>query len=394
MTIWPRGRSARLGASGVGFVLLASLLAACGSSSGGGGSAPSSYSLGAAFPLSGEAVTVGDDFQRGSTVALKLVNAAGGIDGKKLSIDYADNQLTAQGGVTSFDTLTSVHGVQALIQTSSAAVTSSAPLATRSKVLMLNPGAEDPDIQNLSPYIVSDIPSIKYEINDMLPYLYSHGYRRMVMYGEGDSLGQTSGTAVNAEWTKLGGTYLGTYLEPISVVDHSSVISKIKSLNPDIVYLICGGTQAGTFIQQARAEGLKVQMAGASPLQTGGVLPVSGAAADGILDTAVTAPLSASNPAATKYETEFQKLYPTQQASNIYSIYAYDAVMMYVTAAKYLVSHKISYNGTNLRDAMLKIKNFTVASGSITIESDGSSTGTVTLYKIDGNNFVPMQTFK
>lgn len=395
MTILPHGKSARLAAPGVGFVLLASLLAACGSGSGGGSAAAvSSYNLGAAFPLSGEAVTVGDDFQRGSTVAEKIVNAAGGIDGKKLNIYYADNMLTAQGGVTSFDTLTSVHKVQAVIQTSSASVTSSAPLATRDKVLMLNPGAEDPDIQDLSPYIVSDIPSISYEISDMLPYLYSHGYRRMALYGEGDSLGQTSATAVSAEWKKLGGKYLGTFLEPITVVDHSSVISKIKSLKPDIVYIIAGGTQAGTFIQQSRAEGLSAQMAGASPLQTGGVLPVTGTAANGILDTAVTAPLSPSNPAAEKYKSEFLKMYPGQDPTNLYSIYAYDAAMMYVTAAKYLVSHKISYSGTNLRNAMLKIRNFDVASGAIKIEPNGASTGTVTLYKIEGKNFVPVQTFK
>ncbi|HVV22387.1 MAG TPA: ABC transporter substrate-binding protein [Pseudonocardiaceae bacterium] len=369
-------------------------LSACSAenSSGGGSVKPTSYSIGAALPLSGPSTALGQYFQRGVATAVQQVNDAGGIDGVKLNVYYADNQLQAAASVTAMNQLISQHSTQAVIMTSSAGVTATAPIATKDNVLMLNPGGEDPTLQKLSPNLISNIPNVKTEVDVMLPYLRQQGHQRMAMYAEGDALGATTTDLVKQEWTKLGGTFLGAESEPITVVDHSSVIAKFKSMNPDILYVLAGGQQAGTFVQQARQEGLTVQMVGASPLQGGDLIPVAKQAAEGILDSDIAQPLKPDNPKAVAYQKEFAKLYPGQDPTNVYSVFAHDAVLIYAQAAQYMVDHKIPYNGANLAKAILTIKSFQVAGGTTVFSPDGSSTAAITFSKIQGGKFVPFKT--
>lgn len=363
---------------------------------GGGGSSAkqSSYSLGAALPLSGAAASLGQFFEQGIATGVKQVNADGGIDGAKLNVYYQDNQLQAAASVAAMNELTSVHHAAAVIMTSSAGVTATAPIATRTNVLMMNPGGEDPTLQKLSPNLISNIPNVKTEVQVMLPYLWSKGYRRMAMYAEGDALGATTTAVVKQVWTSLGGTFTGAEQEPISVVDHSSVIAKIKAQKPDVLYVLAGGDQAGTFIKQARQEGLNTQIAAASPLQSGDVVELAGAAANGILDSDVQQPLLASNPQAVAYQKAFASLYPGKSPSNIYSVLGHDAVLIYAQAAKYLITNKMPYNGANLAKAILKVKTFAVAGGSTTFLSDGSSVSDIALTKVTNGKFVTFQTVK
>lgn len=371
-------------------------LAACSSessASGGGGTVkPTSYSIGAALPLSGPSTALGQYFQRGIATAVQEVNNSGGIDGAKLSVYYADNQLQAAPSVTAMNQLISEHDTQAVIMTSSAGVTATAPIATKDKTLMLNPGGEDPTLQKLSPNLISNIPNVKTEVDAMLPYLKQQGHQRMAMYAEGDALGATTTDLVKQEWTQLGGTFAGVESEPITVVDHSSVIAKLKSMNPDVVYILAGGQQAGTFVQQARQEGLNTQLVGASPLQGGDLIPVAKQAAEGIIDSGIAQPLKPDNPKAVSYQNAFAKAYPGQDPTNVYSVFAHDAVLIYAQAARYLVQHKMPYNGPNLVKAILTIKSFQVAGGTTVFSSDGSSTAAITFSKIQGGKFVPFKT--
>jgi ABC-type branched-subunit amino acid transport system substrate-binding protein len=375
-------------------VIAIGALAACSSesSAGGGSVKPTSYSIGAALPLSGPSTALGQYFQRGVATAVQEINNAGGINGAKLSVYYADNQLQAAASVTAMNQLISTHDTQAVIMTSSAGVTATAPLATRDKVLMMNPGGEDPTLQKLSPNLISNIPNVKTEVDVMLPYLKQQGYKRMAMYAEGDALGATTTDLVKQEWSQLGGNFLGVESEPITVVDHSSAIAKLKSLNPDVVYILAGGQQAGTFVKQARQEGLNTQLVGASPLQGGDLIPVAGKAAEGIIDSGIAQPLEDSNAKAVSYKTTFAKLYPGQDPTNVYSVFGHDAVLVYAAAAQYLVDHKMPYNGTNLVKAILAVKSFKVAGGTTLFSQDGSSTAAITFSKIQDGKFVPFKT--
>jgi branched-chain amino acid transport system substrate-binding protein len=325
--------------------------------------------------------------------AVDELNAKGGIGGVKVNLNIQDNLLTAAGSVTAMNQMLAGGNTQAVIMTSSAGVTATAPLATKNKVLMMNPGGEDPTLQKLSPYLISNIPNIATEINTMLPYLKSKGYKRMAMYAEGDALGATTSQVAEDKWKSLGGTWLGSEQEPITVVDHSSVISKIKSENPDIIYVLAGGQQSGTFIKQARDQGLKTQMVGATPLNSGDLSTLAGDAAEGILDSTVAPALDIKgNSDAAAYNKQFLKKYPTEDPSNVYSIFGHDAVMIWAQAALALQKSGTDYSGDTLLKQIQKTKTFKLAGGTTEIAADGSSLGAITFTKYTNGKFVPFKT--
>ncbi len=183
-------------------------------------------------------------------------------------------------------------------------------------------------------------------------------------------------------------------MEPDTAVDHAAAISKLKQLNPDVIYMIAVARQAGTFKKQARTLGLNTQVATYGGLQEGGFFDLSGPSADGMLETQVDVELSASNPIATQYKAAFAAVCPKADATNTYSILAHDATLIIQDAIKYLDQHDLAYNGANLREAVATTKSFQVAGGTTVFNSDGSSTAPIILAKVENEKFVPFQTVK
>lgn len=74
-------------------ILVTGLTAACGSSSGGAGSGGSGnkITLGMLAPLTGTFAQAGVDMTDGAKIAVKEINAAGGVNGKKLALDIRDD---------------------------------------------------------------------------------------------------------------------------------------------------------------------------------------------------------------------------------------------------------------------------------------------------------------
>lgn len=75
-------------------VLVTGLTAACGSSSGGSGSSGDSsgkITLGMLAPLTGTFAQAGVDMSDGAKIAVKQINASGGVNGQKISLDIRDD---------------------------------------------------------------------------------------------------------------------------------------------------------------------------------------------------------------------------------------------------------------------------------------------------------------
>jgi branched-chain amino acid transport system substrate-binding protein len=353
---------------------------------------PSSYTLGAALGLSGAVALSGADFQRGAEAAVTEINNSGGIDGVPVKVQFFDNLNTAAASVSAITEFHSVYGLQATIMFGSPGVLATAPLATKYKMLMLNPGAGSPTLIGLSPFLFSNITNFRSEADAMLPYLKSQGFSRMVVYGQNDAFGTGSAAYIQPAWAKLGGTYLGTELEDPATVDHAAVIAKIRSLNPDIIYLTMGTRFGGTFVQQAGQLGLKVQIASWAALQAGGFLPDAGKYAEGIIDSAPVIKLDSSNPLSKSYLAAFTADFPTDDPNNLYSLTTYGAVFIYKDAIQEINKKGEAYNGDNLRKAISAIKTFQLPGGTTVFNPDGSSTTAITLSKIAGGQFVPFKT--
>jgi branched-chain amino acid transport system substrate-binding protein len=98
--------------------------------------------IGALLPLTGPAAPIGLEEQQGIEFAVDKINAAGGVRGRKIKIMYEDSQGKPDVGVLAFNKLVDLHNVPAVMTAFSSVSLAIAPLATRKKVLVINPAAQ------------------------------------------------------------------------------------------------------------------------------------------------------------------------------------------------------------------------------------------------------------
>jgi branched-chain amino acid transport system substrate-binding protein len=137
-----------------GVTLLAATLAAVNAAS------AQDIAIGTLLPLTGPAAPTGIEEQTGVIFAVDKANAAGGIRGHKITVFHEDSQGKPDVGVLSFNRLTDLRGVPVVVTAFSSVSLATAPLATRKKVLVINPAAQSNQLEKASPYLINTIPLV------------------------------------------------------------------------------------------------------------------------------------------------------------------------------------------------------------------------------------------
>lgn len=110
--------------------------------------------VGAILPLTGDAGSYGVGLKRGMDLALDAINLNDGIKGRDLIIAYEDSQADPAKAVSAFNKLRSVDGVPMVLGAMfSAGTLAIAPIAERSKTVLLSPTASAVELTDAGDYI-------------------------------------------------------------------------------------------------------------------------------------------------------------------------------------------------------------------------------------------------
>ncbi|TKJ41163.1 hypothetical protein CEE37_05715 [candidate division LCP-89 bacterium B3_LCP] len=102
----------------------------------------------------------------GLAISLEEVNEAGGVKGKDIELIYEDSQSDPAKAVSALNKLISTENVSVVIgDIASSSVLAMAPIAEKSKVVLLSPGASNPDISEAGDYIFRKRHSITRNLN-------------------------------------------------------------------------------------------------------------------------------------------------------------------------------------------------------------------------------------
>jgi branched-chain amino acid transport system substrate-binding protein len=165
----------------LGVAVVAVTVSACGTSSGGGGGGSDtsrSFILGSIEPMTGANILT--EYMHGVEMAVKDINAKGGINGKKIILKEYDDQLDAQKTVAAVrlaiaDKVDAVIGMPSSIENSAGT-----PLLQRAGIVILNAGVSTPvatSEKNADPLtfrIMTPMPELiyaesQYVINELKP---------------------------------------------------------------------------------------------------------------------------------------------------------------------------------------------------------------------------------
>lgn len=336
--------------------------------------------IGAVFPLSGPNATYGDIFGSGANLAAEHINADKLIDGK-LSIQYEDSQALPQQGVIGMNKLVNVSKVPYVLSAFTGVSKAISTSASRTKTVAVNGGGVGPDLADLGPYFWNIIPLANYEVKAALPYLIKErNMKRFVLVYVDDPLGEGIRKELADSLPKVGGELVEALSVPATAQQFSGIAARVRSANPDVIYIASYGSQQSQIVKQFRDNGIKQQFVSYTAFSTPELnqLPE----AKGALYTSQNVDWNSSDPVTKRFVDDYKKKYskmPTAYIANYYN-----AVRLFGLLAHELEKQGKPITGENLLAQRIQTKTFDLVGGKVTFADNGTVISPMQINEIDG----------
>ena len=269
----------------------------------------SSFRIGVMESLTGTGETYGTVANQAKQLAADEINAAGGINGRRLELVVEDSKCNAADAVVAYNKLTDVDGLKIILGTScSSAMLGAAPLAEADGIILFSGLASNPDIAKAGDYIfrtqISDI-EVGIATGNLL---WSDGVRTLATITEATDYAEGVRRTTASQFEKLGGSIVAAEQYGSDNTDFRSQLSKLLATNPDALHLAPQSeASAGAIIKQAREVGYEGPIYAETISIGTSALEIAGDAATGM--KAVAADLDPNNEKGQEVLAKFRERY-------------------------------------------------------------------------------------
>jgi len=349
--------------------------------------------FGVTLPLTGSQAGFGADFVTTKRKAIKDINDAGGVNGRPLEMVVLDTQADPALGINAMNKLITVDKLPVVLTAWSAVVKAQAPGANREKTVMLNTGANAPEIAKLGDYVFTLFPLADVDITKLAKYTFATmGKKKAAVLFINNDTGIDAAKIYKTEFEKAGGQIVTYEAYDPKATEFSGMLLKMRAANPEIVHIHGLLSDLPLVIAQMRQLGLQQTVTTYSAGYNPKLLEQLGAAAEGMIVTSL-APGVADNPHVQRLLDRWQAEEKRTPNGLPYSQYAYDSVLVVARIYKHMLDNKMPFTGESAREALMKIKEFdTPMSGKTVIDTtDGHRVAKpVYLIKVEKGKFTPL----
>jgi branched-chain amino acid transport system substrate-binding protein len=366
-------------------------IAGCG---GGGSSKPADViKLGANLEMTGTNATFGSSASNGAKLAIKEINAKGGVIGKQLTLTVADNKSEAAEAANAMQKLISQDKVVAIIAPiASSSVIAGAQVLQDSKVPAISPTASNPKVTvdpatgKVRDFVFRAAFIDPFQGSVMANFASkSLKAKTAALYIDNSSdYAKGLGQFFKETFTKNGGTIVAEEAYLQKDTDFKATLTKMKSKNPDVIFAPGYYQEVGMLIKQARELGLNVPVLGGDGWDSAKLPEIAGAQAlnNSFFSNHYTP--DDSSPAVKSFVESYKKEY--NQTPDAFAALSYDATMMVIKA----IERANSADPVKIKDELAKTKDFAAVSGKISLnETHDAVKSAVIIEMKDGK-----QTFK
>jgi len=327
--------------------------------------------------LTGEGSSWGNASKNGITMAAEEINANGGINGKKLVIDYQDDKGDAKEALSAFEYLTS-RGIDIIVGTSWS--NTGLPLiqvADSRKVLMISPSLGKPEFNESSKYLFNLWPHDVTSSRQLADYVYSKGHRTVSIIACEQLWVNDQTKAFKERFEELGGT-IEVLVEPIP--EQTTVLAEATKLknakNSTALVSTTDGILIGAKMAKAVRE-LGVTLPIYSVIIDSQVVNAGQGAYEG---TEFLTYLTPTKSFKEKYEARFGQI-------EIGADTAYDAVMLIAQA----IEKTKSTDTDKLQEYLNNLKTYSGASGELTFDGKGGTIKDSAVMKVKDSKIVQLE---
>ena len=229
----------------------------------------------------------GQSAQQSAELAVKLINEAGGINGRTVElVDYDDALDTAEAANIA-EKLTTADGVDAVVSGSYSGTTKvAAPICQDAGIVMVSAYAVHPDVVNAGEYVFSQsfpgavqaTAAATFAVEDL-------GAQRIAIVAVDLDFGKEQSAYFKAKAAELGAEIVSEDYIAMSDNDMTSVVSKIKSEGVDLIYMPNYYAHASEVCRQVALQGLDVNILGCEGADSWQLLQTAGEYAEGLYIT-------------------------------------------------------------------------------------------------------------
>ena len=221
--------------------------------------AQSPIRIGVPIGLSGANSVVAPSVVQAAELAVAEINAKGGVMGRPLVLDVADDGSGAAGAQRAFDSLVFQKKVDVLISMeTSAARNAGLPIVTRGKTPFIYTSSYEGHSCNRYMYVDAWVPE-QQEAPVIDYFLKEKGAKTFFLIGSDYAFGRGMLSYAKQYIEAHGGKVVGDEYQPMDAGDWTAIISKVRAAAPDALILsTAGGVPNVTLTKQYRAAGITV----------------------------------------------------------------------------------------------------------------------------------------
>ena len=291
--------------------------------------------IGHAAPLTGPQAHLGKDNENGVRLAIDELNARGfEIGGQKVTFelhsedDQADPRIATTVAKKFVD-----DGVNVVIgHLNSGTTIPASRIYNDAGIVEVSPSATNPKYTQqgyagafrvMANDVQQGMALGEYAVRDM-------GLKKIAIIDDRTAYGQGLADEFDKAVKANGGTVIVREFTNDKASDFTAILTKIKGLNPDLVFFGGMDGQGAPMARQMKTLGLKAKFLGGDGIHTAEFIKLAGAAADGVTASLPGVPLE-SMPHGSEFKQKFEAKYGVIQ---LYAPYCYDAMMVVAEAMK------------------------------------------------------------
>jgi len=363
----------------------AALLSGCSHPSG----SSNTIKIGEYASLTGKEAAFGQSSHQGTVLAVKQINAAGGVLGKQVELVYEDNRSTPGESATIAKKLITRDKVIALLgEVASGRSLEAAPIAQANRVPMISPSSTNPKVTETGDYIFRVCFTDPFQGKLLAGFAERTLKARKVAIFSDVAAPYSVGLAqyFREPFIAGGGQIVSEQKYTGGDKDFKAQLTDIRSSNPDAIFVPGYYTDVGLIVAQARQLGINVPLFGGDGWEAPELLQIAGNALEG---TYYSTHFSAENsdPMVQKFVADYRANYNGETPDAMAAL-GYDSAMVLVDA----IRRAGTTDEPQLRDAIAATSGYAGVTGKTTLDAQRNATKPAVIITVKDGKFKYLET--
>jgi branched-chain amino acid transport system substrate-binding protein len=211
--------------------------------------------IGVITSLTGSLAAFGEAHKNGYAIALDEINAKGGVLGKKIELDFYDDQSKPDQAVQGVSKLVDQDSVPLLLGSYSSESTKAiiGAVTQRETPLIIPTATADNVMDSKSPWVFRICAGANDYAKTTIAFLKANGAPKTIaIVYENTNFGQSNMKAMQAAAKEAGMNVVAVESYEAKSPDYKAVLQRVKQANPDVIYFCSYLLDATTLMRQTR----------------------------------------------------------------------------------------------------------------------------------------------